>query len=270
MRKKSKHGYVMMLDVLGFKEYVSKQTNHDFFSIWKALKKDVTRSKEILEKGDPKYEDIWHLDVLCLSDTLVLCLSCIQANKKLTEASLGHFIVIIESFFMHSFKQGVFFRGAISFGDFICDTKNNIAMGNAIDEAYEWHNSTDWIGIILTPSAKFALDKVKMHLPLGCLLEKNLSSRFVEYDVPFKSPICFKTFAFVWFNIPDDIISKGLILSNILDVFSGLTYSKSIISKYINTLAFVEKQLCLDIMEYKTENTRIINGMKALANHDNS
>jgi len=243
---------------LGFREYVSKQKHLSFFSIWKELRKDIKNSKNTLENKLSGYENIWHLDILFLSDTLVLCLSCKDENQRLIESSIGHLILTIESFFMYNFKRGVFFRGAISFGEFICDEKNNIAMGDAIDEAYEWHDSTDWIGIILTPSAKFTIDKILLTSESDSFLIKKISSKLVNYNVPFKTSLNFPTYSIVWFEIPDDLLGKGLLYIDILKVLSGLKYSQSTINKYMNTVVFVEKQLGLDIDEYKKLNTRMI------------
>jgi hypothetical protein len=255
MKKKMKRGYVAMLDVLGFKEYLSKRQNFDFFSLWKQLKKELNDQKYCIEKEIQGFEDYWHLDVLCLSDTLVLCLSCTDENEENRTILLAHIVIILDSFIDRYFKQGIYFRGAISYGDFICDTKQNIAMGNAIDEASEWHDSTDWIGIILAPSAKYAYEKIILEIPINHPWNGELQ-KLVNYEVPFKFNTSYKTRAFIWFNIPDGIYMRGLKLHGFYRLLSKSTYSKTVIGKYANTIKFIETILSVDREEFLLEDAK--------------
>jgi len=153
-----KKGYVMMFDVLGFKEFVSKRKDVDFFEIWSQIRKSLIEKKVELEEQS----SLLDIDVLCLSDTLIVCMSFKNKTKLDPRLLLGLLPKLIDTFFHFRFMEGIFFRGAISFGEYRCDMLNNIAMGNAIDEAYEWHELTDWIGVILSPSAEFAYEKYKL------------------------------------------------------------------------------------------------------------
>lgn len=62
---------------------------------------------------------------------------------------------LIQSFFLDFMeKHKVYFRGALSFGQFLFSQSERIVLGQALIEAYELYESTDWIGVILTPSAE--------------------------------------------------------------------------------------------------------------------
>lgn len=52
----------------------------------------------------------------------------------------------------YALEQELPLRGAISYGQY--SIKDNIMLGYVVDEAASWHESTDWIGVILTPSAQ--------------------------------------------------------------------------------------------------------------------
>ena len=54
-----------------------------------------------------------------------------------------------------SIKRKLPLRGAICYGEF--SYRGNIVVGPAVDEAASWHESTDWIGVILTPAEEFQL-----------------------------------------------------------------------------------------------------------------
>lgn len=261
-------GYVLMLDVLGFREYITRTGMSKFLDFWMKLKSDVMRTCSNLDDND-EYS-LAKFDIMFLSDTIVICLSSKQGATIRPEKLIGFVAVILESIFISSFKQGVFFRGAISFGDFFCDSKNNIAMGAAITEAYEWHESTEWIGIILAPSAKYTIERIIMLAPIGGYLDKEIKNSFILYKPPFKNNLTFETFVFKWIDEIGDIVSDGLELSSILEVLSDLSYPVSVIRKYENTMIFIGHILNIDMEKFRSENTRMQMDFHKLSTTDNS
>lgn len=247
-------GYVLMLDVLGFREFISQSGMSKFLEFWKNLKKEVTQACNDLEEGD-EYS-LASSDIMFLSDTIVVCFSSKKGTTIRPEMLILFVGYILERIFVSSFKQGVFFRGAISFGDFFCDSESNIAMGTAISEAYEWHESTEWIGTILAPSAKYALEMAILHRPVNGKFEQEISCNFILYRPPFKGNIDYETFVFKWVFKLGDIFLDGLELTSIMEVLSSLSYPMKVIQKYENTLKFVRFILDIDIDQFRSENTR--------------
>lgn len=247
--RRLKTGYVLMLDVLGFKDFVSKDSGENFFSIWFVIRERLLSKKAELEEKHKSLE----IDVLCLSDTLIICVS-MKGNPKTDPRFLLILIpMLIDTFFIDMFESKIFFRGAISFGNFRCDMNLNIAMGNALDEAYEWHETTDWIGIIMTPSANFAMEKILLDTADNDAILSEVRGRFVQYSIPFKIANIFLTRAFVWWNIPPEEKDKLKRLSNILGTLSSIMLSPSIVNKYQNTINFIINQMKFDMQIAKKQ-----------------
>jgi hypothetical protein len=131
----SKTGYVMVLDVLGFRDTVSKYKADEFIELWKETRGKLIRIK----KGLFEWTEQVVLDILFMSDTIIICAS-LENNARDNE--LGRrlifiFPTLIDYFFMDFFQKNFYLRGAISYGSFRYDADLNIVMGEALDEAYE-------------------------------------------------------------------------------------------------------------------------------------
>lgn len=236
-----KDGYVIMLDVLGFRDLISKRFGYSFFKIWADIKQKLLERKDELEKKIKPLD----IDILCLSDTLVVCLSMKKKTKIDPRILISLIPKLIDSFFWEQFESRVFFRGAISYGKYQCDMDNNIAMGAAIEEAYEWHELADWIGIFLTPSAEYAREKYVLDNKPDDIITL-INKRFVPYGVPFKDSKTFETHACIWFTNSKDKTENKSLLSKILTVFSEVKYLQTIAKKYSNTLEFIKKHIEID------------------------
>lgn len=261
-------GYVLMLDVLGFREYVTRSGMSKFLVFWRNLKKEITSVCSDLDEGD-EYS-LASSDIMFLSDTIVVCFSNKMRTSTRPELLIVFVGYILERIFVSSFKQGVFFRGAVSFGDFFCDSESNIAMGAAISEAYEWHESTEWIGTILAPSAKYALEMALLTKPIGGIFEQSIERDFIMYRPPFKGDIDFETFVFKWVYKVGDIFLDGLELTSIMEVLSSRSYPTKVIQKYENTLKFIRLILDIDIDRFRSEYIRKQVEMQNLSITDNS
>jgi hypothetical protein len=53
-----------------------------------------------------------------------------------------------------SIHLGLPIRGATSYGEFVASAGRTL-IGQAVDDAAEWFEALDWIGIVLTPAASF-------------------------------------------------------------------------------------------------------------------
>jgi len=227
-----REGYVLMLDMLGFKERTAN-IEFEFIDRWKALKKDIQRAAFEMKDG----YDI-HINTLFLSDTIIICFSL----KKNDHCDLNTLLLsipeLIQSFFLKYMEESsIFFRGALSFGKFIFLPKENIVMGPALNEAAEWYEATDWIGIILTPSAECKLRLIKNEL----FEPTALYDDFVEYNVPIKSGFPdISKFSIMWIGRHEYRSADNDVLGRVLRTFASISHSPKYSSKYINTLRYIE------------------------------
>lgn len=171
-----KTGAVTFLDVLGWKGiWRDSQISGDENALDKLSMlvgqidkkaRDIAKSKfrPVLVKNEPKEREDRgkgiEVKTLSISDTIViltpgLAIDVISLHCELCSWALNK-----------ALNMGLPLRGAISYG--IYDNKDNIMIGPAVDEAASWHESTDWIGVVLTPSVYFELkgeipDKVEQY-----------------------------------------------------------------------------------------------------------
>jgi len=242
-----KNGYVLMLDILGFRNFVSKNSSLDFIEIWCKLKKELLETKRMLEESMGK---IFTFEIMFLSDTLII--GCSDCRKSNTGIGVLVFLPdLIRSFFFRYMQEyKFFFRGAISFGEYFFSSEDNLVMGSAFDEASEWYESTDWIGIVLTPSAECCLELIaydNKYEDIRIMIDES----FVKYDnIPFKAgfrKIC--KYAFVWIDTSERLTPNLSHWRMILNVFANVRHSPQYSSKFVNTIEFMRKQLRIEDIE---------------------
>ncbi len=122
---------------------------------------------------------------------------------------------ILRLFFYDSLLKGILFKGALSFGPFYADKKNNIFLGPALIDAYKYAEKQDWAcGVVITPDAHKKLT--------GTDLDAENQLDYAKYRVPYKKQsisgdkieivkVTKDLFAYriaKWFNIEEDIEQK--------------------------------------------------------------
>lgn len=215
---KMESGAVTFLDVLGWKGIWVVNTRA--IEILSSL---VSRTKEIADEITSSYaEKTVSLRgkseitrVLSISDTIALFTSA-----PATVAIEIH-ALICSWLLEYAFSQKIPLRGATSYGKY--SLKDNIMLGYAVDEAASWHEKTDWIGVVLTPSAKYHLGE-----------DYKKVAKVTTYDkIPFKGSIKNLDLCIDWgFADKED-------LYNIIQ--DKGPHSPDIAPKYLNTLAFLDR-----------------------------
>jgi hypothetical protein len=115
-------------------------------------------------------------------------------------------------------------RGATSYGSY--SFSENIMIGPAVDEAAYWHETTAWIGVMLTPSA---LLSTNMELPKG----------WCSYCPPFKDNSTWETGCVEWYKdwaVKKSELERTKSLSNIFYTMGPLV--PGIAEYYMNTISF--------------------------------
>lgn len=211
-------GIVTFLDVLGWKglwQSNKEAVTHlrDIVSLTRKRAKEIVRTYN--EKGrakDVRYKDI-NIKVLSISDTIVFLTDTEDRMALAFHAQLCSWLL------KYAISKRIPLRGAISYGEFT--ESENIMLGPAIDEAAAWHESTDWIGVILTPSARMYVRNEKIPYIID------------NYDnIPFKKANKTLKHCVDWsFRIEDGLydifLEKG-------------PHMPEVAPKYLNTLEFLK------------------------------
>lgn len=213
-----REGAVTFLDVLGWK------------GIWQENKKAINKLNELVRKTEKQATDIVKayqelqskkdvrkvnvsIKVVSISDTIVFLTEAEVEPAIKLHAELCSWIL------EYALQQGLPLRGAISYGKF--DECDNVMIGPAIDEAASWHESTDWIGVILAPSAHMFL--------------KNKNIKYiVHYNIPFKRNIKCLDECVKWHFLDKKTLYK-------IFVNKGM-HIQEVAPKYLNTLEFLERE----------------------------
>lgn len=168
------------------------------------------------------------VEVLSISDTIVLLTAgpfdaAINIHSMLSAFALEE-----------GLKDGLMLRGAVSYGVYY--KKNNIMLGSAVDEAASWHESTDWIGVIFTPSAKFAM---KGECPQNC----------IEYPkIPFKKSITGLDWCVDWRygDIEEQEVQKLY-----QDFLKRAPHMLDVAPKYLNTIEFFKWRRKIEVSNHQ-------------------
>jgi hypothetical protein len=223
-----KHGIIAFLDALGVKGIWARSKPEDVIKAWSDT---LAIFKLAIEKvTDVSPREKFH--ILAFSDTIIILLE----TEKDAISSLPLMAEILLVPFNTALIDGIFFRGAVSIGEF--EFSESMIIGPAVDEVAEWYTIAEWIGISLCPSASFGVSR---------LLEQgaDVSKWFVKYDIPMKSGVDGKDeWALSWPRLHKDIaLGNGKTLSAkavLLNAFAKNGINVLAYPKYKNTLCFFD------------------------------
>lgn len=164
----------MLLDALGTKGIWQRESPNTIINKWDEF--IINYKKSLSKKSKRKTHDIsFH----AFSDTIIITVTGSDPNDILLTAGSE-----ISSFVLFALSRRIFFRGCLSFGRiFVGD---QIIIGPAIDEAAEYYELADWIGVLLTPSAIKIIKKPSFQKLIK--FKKN-EDYFVKYNIPLKTKI---------------------------------------------------------------------------------
>ncbi len=164
-------GTVMFLDALGTKGIWERRSIEEVEHAWIGLNDTLEIFKKFLTHSGINCQ------MLLLSDTIVLLAN---TDKLLVVSKM------FSAFIAQSILNKVFFRGAISIGQYFYKPGMPL-IGPAIDDAAKWHESTNWIGVMLTPNTqKWYETLFNTSQKKGIKLLQPLEVNFVKYKIPYK------------------------------------------------------------------------------------
>lgn len=168
--KSEKHfGIVVVLDVLGWKSCANPEFMERYFSLINFLRSQINDTR-LRCTSKPELSNI---NVSVLSDTIVIC---IDGSYPYCELNIFR---AINHFIAESLKNGIIYRGAISYGEYYINKLGNAFIGKPIYEALKLAEQTDWSGVIITDSLASALLE---NNSIDSLISLNIFS----YPIPFK------------------------------------------------------------------------------------
>lgn len=204
--KRYDKAYVAMLDILGFKEFVTHANPETVISTFDKLTtivaNQLSHTMKFDDKGNMTLVQNEHQDFnyVIISDTILIWTENTDYNTFYT------ILYVVKNIMYHAFKLYIPLRGAIVVGSMALfdrreqTNKINVQasfVGKAIVEAYELSNSQDWSGCYVTDDClkigveeyeKFKLENssdIHFRDALQGVHESNMEL-LVKYPIPFK------------------------------------------------------------------------------------
>lgn len=252
-------GVVAMLDALGVMGMWARSSPEDVarqVREWQAI---VREFNAFAERAETISTLVQRCQVYAFSDTIFITMEGrpvqIPDQPDLTpHPNVPALLMIMGQMlapaFYSALRAGIYFRGAIAAGDFYegsvdsepsagaVRTSQPLLIGPAIDNAAEWYEQADWMGVLATPNASYGLD-------LWEFSGGDIRLAYHKYDVPMKpgrdGVKSRSLWSLAWPRIAAD--EEGDIQAaraRVLSVFAGSPIGISPTSKYVNTLAFFE------------------------------
>lgn len=215
-------GSVTFIDVLGWKG-IWRRGNPGQTVVFLELLFDtiVDSSNRLFENHFPGKNPTDYLVIVGISDTIALMTKNI--GNPLLEMSLQ--ASVLKLALEAGVCNGLPLRGATTYGHYRIGNRENILVGEAIDDAATWHEETNWCGVVLTPHAKGKY--CKHELPIG----------WIDYDkVPFKTgDIQWPCLDWRQWQLKGKTPEKAI--ADLID--QSDTLLPTVLNKYQNTLSFL-------------------------------
>lgn len=218
-------GAITFLDVLGWKGIWTRDQEAiaKLRGLIAAALDSIRRTLHIGAEhlADLRGVDERHIQIESISDTIVIFTPGAATATLWLHGALCQVIVC------ESMDRRIPVRGATCYGAY--ESREHIMVGPGIDEAASWHESTDWIGVIQTPSA-YLLYSEPAHVPRV----------WVPYAPPLKLGRV-DTLCVDWSRHWREVLGRDEAgLKNLFAEMGPL--DTTIASKYLNALAFYRKQ----------------------------
>ncbi|MGD0253937.1 MAG: hypothetical protein ABSC01_14725 [Verrucomicrobiota bacterium] len=136
--------WVAYFDLLGFKQHVKRRGLIDAFGL-------LGWCSDELEYHAREFKNV---NLVSFSDTFLLYTS------DDSRASFQAITDVSRSFFDELVLAGIPVRGALAFGELYADETNNLFLGEALIDAYEYGEKFDWLGFVLHPSSLKRMSEV--------------------------------------------------------------------------------------------------------------
>lgn len=234
------NGIVCLIDALGAKNF-SDSDNINFLKsrkvIRRAIKEKCSDQIEARDIEDPK--------VAIFNDTIVIAIE-ITASEGSEYNSIKAMGIIVRKLISDGISKGIFFRGAIGTGNYFIDLPNDTIIGQAVTDAANWYESTEFIGCILSPRLGFILNKYRVSdksPPTHIFVDSKIQTKDGEREM-----ICVNwPKALLVSSIRPEGCIKDKELSYLYEKFGNNLIPQKTEMKYYNTLIFFNE--CKELSE---------------------
>lgn len=192
-RIQTQFGIVALIDALGVSSY-SIEDSKTFLSKKQLLLNFIETHKGILNSKhkDKRLTKLNKPNVFTFGDTIIFL-------WELEKKDEYHFATVIVADWLRPFiylglKRNLYFRGAISIGEYVHDNKTTV-IGPAIADAASWYEQSEWFGIAATPSFNFYLERVEKVIDKVDNID--FFKSYVKYPVQCKGGI-YNLFSISW------------------------------------------------------------------------
>lgn len=228
--KTTENRFVAFLDILGFKDLISKNSHSE---IYEQLNK-ISKTKKFLESVEPTNYIDAEIYIVSFSDSIVVF------SKNDSIENFFYFLNAVRWLFARTIVAGIPLKGGIALGEVSLNKTEQIYFGQAIIDAYFMEEDVNHIGVV----ANYSIDKyLKTH-------EKELDQiKLNEYLFEEKTPLkCgnLKHFNLNWYkktSLIKEALTEKEKYNKIIELINNfkLTSSGSP-RKYVdNSLDFIEK-----------------------------
>lgn len=226
---------ICILDILGTKGIWTEQSVDKYFEVIEEVEKSLDAGKAHLRSLVP--EGTLEFDYTTFSDTLILTIINKNRFDYFFEEIIGGFSQFVLGTFQQYFSHNFFVRGAISFGD--VEKRGSHFVGPAVDDAAEYFELQDMIGICLTPKATIAAEyAIEWNRKF---FNRDVGKFLLKYKTPMKNKSTLELYQINWpahfkekYNSETDISPLAE-----LNIFLGKRNIPLIAaSKFSNTIEF--------------------------------
>ena len=227
-------GVVAILDRLGTKGIWNRANQTKVVESWEAVLGFFSEAVAQHEADGGDWGPIGRPQphVAAFSDTIILT---VEGDDPPRFLPLLFTLIAIP--FTKALMQEVFFRGVFSIGEFY--RTQSLVVGPAVDEAAQWYEQPNWLGISAAPSAAFGIER---------LLEQggDVSPWFARYDIPTREGAYRDGWALAWPKLMTNRPLSGRVITDrglLLEMFSRNPVGPDILPKFQHTIAFLDHVL---------------------------
>lgn len=143
--------YVAFLDILGFKEYVLRNSINNVYKRLLALN-ELSPDEE-----DPDYETETskRIKFTIFSDSIFIF------SRDAEFVSLRHFLTYVKKVMRMALRKDIPLKGAIAYGNIIVDVEHNLFCGQPIIDAYMLEEDLQYMGVVFHHTFEDAYFKLK-------------------------------------------------------------------------------------------------------------
>ena len=237
-------GAIAILDALGA-SYYSEQEIIQFLSSRDRVLADL--NEWIEEEHGVVRIDPNDLEIFTFNDTIIIVLKSGMARITLDKSI--SFTALLRKFLVDSMAEGILFRGSAALGAFYVDSKTNTVMGEAVTDAAQWYEKSDWVGVHFTPRSFIELTRMVE------VDDRSPRWAFTRWGVPLRDGGELDTYAVNWPKIfllkarpwPDDLPPR----SKLLKFLGRHRVPQGTEGKYFNTIKFFDSSIAMEMQTQK-------------------